>query len=46
MSPFAIAVVLILTILFIVISIIPLLPGQVDLDSSKHSQRVKTKGAH
>ena len=46
MSPFAVAVVLILTILFIVMSIIPLLPGQADLDSSKRSQRVKTKSAH
>jgi len=46
MSPFAVAVVLILTILFIVMSIIPLLLGQADLDSSKRSQRVKTKSAH
>jgi hypothetical protein len=46
MSPFSIAVVLILTILFIVMSIIPLLPGQTDMDSSKHTQKVKTKGAH
>ena len=43
MSPFAIVVVLILTVLFVVLSIIPLLPGQSDKDSSPCSPNVKTK---
>ena len=46
MSPFPIAVVLILTVLFIVMSIIPLLPGQKDTDSSKRAPRAKAKHAH
>lgn len=45
MSPFEIAVVLILTVLFIVLSVIPLLPDEADMDSSFHSP-VKTKTAH
>ena len=45
MSPFEITVVLILTVLFIVLSIIPLLPDQADMDSSFHSP-AKTKAAH
>jgi hypothetical protein len=46
MSPFAIAVVLILTVLFIILSIIPLLPSQSDKDSSHRSPRTKTKAVH
>jgi len=47
MSPFTIAVVLILTVLFIVLSVIPLLPGKPDMDSSHHSPGAKkTKAAH
>ncbi len=46
MSPFTIVVVLILTVLFIVLSIIPLLPGQPDKDSSRRSSGAKTKAAH
>jgi hypothetical protein len=47
MSPFTIVVVLILTVLFIVLSIIPLLPARPDMDSSHHSPGVeKTKAIH
>lgn len=46
MSPFAIVVVLILTALFIVLSVIPLLPGQSDMDSSSRSRRAEKKHAH
>jgi hypothetical protein len=41
MSPFASVVVLILTTLFIVLSVIPLLPGQPDADSSRRSSGLK-----
>jgi hypothetical protein len=46
MSPFPIVVVLILTVLFIILSVIPLLPGQPDLDSSHRSPGAKKKAAH
>jgi hypothetical protein len=46
MSPFEIVVVLFLTVLFIVMSVIPLLNGKTDLDSSRQSPGVKTKPAH
>jgi hypothetical protein len=46
MSPFAVAVVLILTVLFIVLSIIPLFPDQKDMDSSNQSPRAEKKHAH
>ncbi len=46
MSPFVIVVVLILTVLFIVLSVIPLLPGQPDMDSSHRSPGAKKKAAH
>ena len=46
MSPFVVAVVLILTVLFIVLSVVPLLLDQKDVDSSHHSPRTKTKAAH
>jgi len=46
MSPFTIVVVLFLTVLFIILSIIPLLPGQSDLDSSHTSTGAKKKVAH
>jgi hypothetical protein len=43
MSPFTIIVVLFLTVLFIVLSVIPLLPGQPDMDSSHLSPKTETK---
>jgi hypothetical protein len=46
MSPFTIVVILILTVLFIVLSVIPLLPGQSDMDSSQRSSGAKTKTTH
>jgi hypothetical protein len=46
MSPFTVAVVLILTVLFIVISAIPLVSGIADMDSSHQSPKSKTKAAH
>ncbi len=46
MSPFTITVVLILTLLFVILSIIPLLPGQTDIDSPRRSPRTKTKTSH
>jgi hypothetical protein len=46
MSAFVVAVVLILTVLFIVISVVPLLPEQKDVDSSHHSPSPKTKVVH
>jgi hypothetical protein len=45
MSPFEIVVVLFLTLLFIVLSIIPLLNGKSDMDSSCHSTATKSRGA-
>ena len=45
MSPIITVVVLILAVLFIVLSILPLLPGQEDMDSSKPTPRAKTKHA-
>jgi len=41
MSPFEIVVVLFLTVLFIVLSVIPLLNGKSDKDSSYHSPGAK-----
>jgi len=46
MSPFPIVVVMILTVLFIVLSVIPLLPGRSDMDSSHRSPRAKIKIPH
>jgi hypothetical protein len=46
MSPFEIVVVLFLTVLFIVLSVIPLMNGKSDTDSSRHSSGAKTKPAH
>jgi hypothetical protein len=46
MSPIITVVVLILAVLFIVLSILPLLPGQEDMDSSKPAPRGKAKHAH
>jgi hypothetical protein len=43
MSPFTIIVILILSALFIVLSVIPLLTGQSDSDSSQRSASTKTK---
>ncbi len=46
MSPFTIVVVFFLAVLFIVMSLIPLLPGPADMDSPTNPARAKTKGAH
>jgi hypothetical protein len=46
MFPFSIVVVLLLTVLFIVISVIPLLPGQSDMDSNHLSSTGKKKSTH
>jgi len=46
MSPVITVVVLILAILFIVLSLIPLLPGQEDTDPSSSAPRVKANHAH
>jgi hypothetical protein len=46
MSPIIIVIVLILTFLFIILSIVPLLMGPVDIESTKHAPRAKAKGAH
>ena len=46
MSPFVSVVVLILTVLFIVLSVIPLLPGPPDMDSPHRSPGAKKKAAH
>jgi len=46
MSPIITVVVLILAVLFIVLSILPLLPGQEDMDSSRPTPRAKAKHAH
>ncbi len=46
MSPFVSVVVLILTVLFIVLSVIPLLPGPPDMDSPRRSPATKKKAAH
>ncbi len=46
MSPFTIIVVFILTLLFAVLSITPILPGKTDMDSSQRSPRTKTKSSH
>ena len=45
MSPFPVVVVLILTVLFIILSVIPLLAGH-DVDSSQRSSKPKTKALH
>jgi|APFre7841882630_1041343.scaffolds.fasta_scaffold40067_2 hypothetical protein len=46
MSPIIIVIVLILTFLFIIMSIVPLLMGSADMDSTKRAHRAKAKGAH
>ncbi len=46
MSPFTIIVILILTLLFIILSVIPLMTGQSDLDYSHRPPRAKTKTSH
>ena len=46
MSPFTIIVILILTVLFIILSVIPLLPGQADVESSRRSPTAKAKTSH
>jgi hypothetical protein len=43
MSPFEIVVILSLTVLFVILSVIPLLPGQPGKDCSQRSPGVKTK---
>jgi hypothetical protein len=46
MSPFTIVVILILTVLFIVLSVIPLLPGKSDLDTSHRTRGTKNNPSH
>lgn len=46
MSPIIIVIVLILSFLFILISIVPLLMGPVDMDSTKNAPQAKARGAH
>jgi len=46
MSPYEIVVVMILSALFIVLSVIPLLPGPSDLDVSLRVSRTKKKAIH
>jgi hypothetical protein len=46
MSPFAIAVILILTVLFALLSLTPVLFGPSDVDSFDPSPKSKTKAAH
>jgi hypothetical protein len=46
MSPFTIVVVLFLTILFAVLSFIPVLFGNPDMDSFEPNQQIKPKTAH
>ena len=46
MSPFAIAVILILTILFALLSLAPVLFGSSDMDSFDPTSKPKTKAAH
>jgi len=46
MSPIISVVVLILTVLFIVLSLLPLLPGQEDMDSSELTPRAEARHAH
>jgi hypothetical protein len=43
MSPFTIVVIMFLTVLFIILSVIPLLSGPSDVDSSPHSPVVENK---
>lgn len=45
MSPFPAAVVLMLSVLFIVLSLIPLMSDIGDMDTSRKSQRPKSKAA-
>jgi hypothetical protein len=46
MSPFAIAVILILTVLFALLSLTQVLLGPSDVDSFDPSSKPKTKAAH
>jgi hypothetical protein len=46
MSPIIIVIVLILTFLFIIMSIVPLLMGPVDMKATKRAPRAKARGAH
>ena len=46
MSPIITVVVLILAVLFIVLSILPLLPGPEEMDSSRPTPRAKARHAH
>jgi hypothetical protein len=46
MSPFIIVVIFVLAVLFIIMSIIPLLPGGTDMDSNHNNTRAKRKGAN
>jgi|WetSurMetagenome_2_1015567.scaffolds.fasta_scaffold44769_1 hypothetical protein len=46
MSPFAVAVILILTILFALLSLVPVISGQSDMDALDNTYMPKTKTAH
>jgi hypothetical protein len=46
MSPYVIVVIMILSVLFIVLSVVPLLPGPSDLDISRRVSRGKKKAIH
>jgi hypothetical protein len=46
MSPFAIAVILVLTVLFALLSLTPVLIGPSDVDTFDPSPKTQTKAAH
>ncbi len=46
MSPFAVAVIFILTVLFGLLSLIPILPGSKDMDTFDNPTQPRVKGAH
>jgi hypothetical protein len=46
MSPYVIVVIMILSALFIVLSVVPLLPGPSDMDVSRRVSRTKKKTIH
>ncbi len=46
MSPFTIIVIMILALLFIVLSVVPLISGQSDFDSSHRATKPGAKTSH
>jgi hypothetical protein len=46
MSPFTVVVILLLTVLFIVLSLIPFMSGDQDMDSFEHPVQPQAKTAH